>query len=146
MENLNSMAARLRDSQAPLPAKQAPEENGLRLASIPRRDGDELRVNWSEYQGHNFVNVRIWREGTAGQWYPVKEMGLTIRLAELADFAEGIAKAVELATTPPQVAPQAQVTPSRSNTTTRKRSRRPTAPKNAPADVPFDDDISDLGR
>lgn len=44
MGDLNSMVARLRDSQAPLPAKQAPQENGLRLATIPRRDGDEIRV------------------------------------------------------------------------------------------------------
>ena len=144
MGNLDSMAARLRDSQAPLPEKQAPEENGVRLATIPRRDGDELRVNWSEYKGHNFVNLRIWREGDGG-WFPVKEMGLTIRLAELADFAEGIGKAVELAIASPQAAPQAQVAPSRSNTP-RKRVRRPTAQKNAPTEFPFDDDISDLGR
>ena len=144
MGNLNSMAARLRDSQAPLPARQAPEENGVRLATIPRRDGDELRVNWSEYQGHNFVNLRVWREGTAG-WFPVKEMGLTIRLAGLAAFAEGIGKAVEMAIESPQAAPQARNAPSRSNTP-RKKARRPTAQKNAPTDVPFDDDISDLGR
>jgi len=145
MRNLDSMAARLRESQAPLPVRRAPEENGVRLATIPRRDGDELRVNWSEYQGHNFVNLRVWREGSEGQWYPVKEMGLTIRRAELADFAEGVGKAVELATAPPQAAPQAHNAPSRSNAP-RKKVRRSTAEKNAPTEVPFDDDISDLGR
>ena len=107
METLTGMAARLRDSHS----RQAPEENGVRLATIPRRDGDELRVNWSEYKDHNFVNLRVWREGSEGQWFPVKEMGLTIRLAELADFAEGIGKAVELATAAPQATAQAHEAP-----------------------------------
>jgi len=143
MKNLNSLAARLRDFQAPLNTRRAPEENGVRLATIPRRDGDELRVNWSEYKDHNFVNLRVWREGSEG-WFPVKEMGLTIRLAELADFAEGIGKAVELATAAPQAAAQADNAPSATKTT-RKRSRRSTPPKNAPIAVPFDDGIGDIG-
>ena len=139
METLTGMAARLRDSHS----RQAPEENGLRLATIPRRDGDELRVNWSEYKDHNFVNLRVWREGSEGQWFPVKEMGLTIRLAELADFAEGIGKAVELATAAPQATAQAHEAPATHRP--RKRSRRPTGLKNAPVAIPFDDDISGIG-
>ena len=65
----------------------------------------------------------------------------TIRLA---DFAEGIGKAVELATAPHR-RPHRRIKPLLPPPTPWKLSRRPTAPKNAPVAYPFDDDISDMG-
>ena len=37
-----------------------PAENGERLATFPRGDGSELRVNLSTYQGRPFVSLRVW--------------------------------------------------------------------------------------
>lgn len=76
--------------------KAAPQENGVRLATMKRGDDEELRVNWSEYNGKNFLSVRVWsRSGEA--WFPMKEKGVTIRLHELGDFAEGVGRALDLA-------------------------------------------------
>ena len=111
MTDLHQAAARLHDAQRPLAATRAPEENGVNLATIPRRDGDQLRVSWAEYQGRNFVNVRVWTEGSDGQWWPQKDKGLTVRLAELPDFAAGIAKAVDMALEVPGATAQAQSGP-----------------------------------
>jgi len=71
--------------------------------------------------------------------------GVQSNVAGANRFAEGIAKAIELATAPPQPATGAQAAPP-APSTTRKRRRRSTAPKPAPVAVPFDDDISDFGR
>jgi len=49
-----------------------PVENGERLATIPRRDGDELRLSWAEYNGHNFLNVRVWHKDDFGVGQPKK--------------------------------------------------------------------------
>ena len=155
MGDLTGAAARLRENQPPERRLTAPVENGKRLATIRRRDGDELRLNWAEFKGHPFLNIRVWREGDAGQWYPVKDTGLTVRLAELADFAEGIGAAVELA---------AQETPAQDNTrppgkpqagpghllgSPKGHQRRP-APAcglpGAPWYAPFDDSVDDIGR
>lgn len=89
-----------RYKQAAKPAtasdKTAPQENGVRLATMKRGDDEELRVNWSEYNGKNFLSVRVWtRSGEA--WFPVKDKGVTIRLHELGDFAEGVGRALDLA-------------------------------------------------
>ena len=94
------------------------------------------------------ILARLYGEGepiTFDGWLPVKEMGLTIRLAELADFAEGIGKAVELATAAPQATARAHEAPATTPPRPRKRSRRPTGLKNAPVAIPFDDDISGIG-
>lgn len=96
--DLRAVAERLR--KMPKKAGQQrsgpPEENGVRLATIPRSDGEELRLSWAEYNGRHFLNVRIWTKGDGG-WWPDKTKGLTVRVRELADFAEGVAKAVDMA-------------------------------------------------
>jgi len=56
-----------------------PVENGERLATIPRRDGDELRLSWAEYNGHNFLNVRVWHKDDNGTSFPYRDKGLTPR-------------------------------------------------------------------
>lgn len=141
MNNIIQAAQHLRDIQKPTTAKQAPEENGIRLATILRSDGDELRVNWSEFKGRNFVNLRIWSQGDNEQWWPQKDKGLTVRLSELSDFAEGIGKALELATQAPDESPR----PNNPVGTPQRGQGRSTSLKNG-HDSNFDDDVSDVGR
>lgn len=71
-----------------------PQEAGIRLATFPRsgREGEsELRVSLDDYEGHEFVSVRVWTKsawGTPG-WWPSKK-GVSVRLGE----AEGVARAL----------------------------------------------------
>ncbi len=98
MADLRQAAGRLRTQLRPSDRpRTAPEENGERLATIPRSEGEELRLNWSEYNGHHFLNIRLWAQGDDGTWWPQKDKGLTVRVRELADFAEGVAAAVDRA-------------------------------------------------
>ena len=92
---LAEKAAALREHQRP--ERKAPVENGERLVTIARNDNDELRLNWAEYNGHNFLNVRVWTQGDDGQLFPHRDKGLTVRIAELADFAEGVEMALQRA-------------------------------------------------
>lgn len=94
---LRAAADRLRQrTTRQRPEMKPPEENGVRLSTIPRGDDEELRLSWAEYNGKHFLNIRIWsrREDT---WWPEKGKGLTVRVHELADFADGVSKAVEMA-------------------------------------------------
>jgi hypothetical protein len=95
MADLRQAAGRLRTQLRPSDRpRTAPEENGERLATIPRSEGEELRLNWSEYNGHHFLNIRLWAQGDDGTWWPQKDKGLTVRVRELPDFAEGVAAAL----------------------------------------------------
>jgi len=125
-----------------------PVENGERLATIPRRDGDELRLSWAEYNGHNFLNVRVWHKDDNGRSFPYRDKGLTVRLAELDDFAEGIQKALTMARSAAQ-------TPQDAPPTTRRKigpaKQKPTPRRSisamkayAEAVAPFDDNIDDI--
>lgn len=77
-----------------------PEENGVRLATIRRSEEEEVRLSWAEYNGRHFLNVRVWTRRSSG-WWPDREKGLTVRVRELPAFAEGLAKAVEMAAKEP---------------------------------------------
>ena len=105
--SLSAKAALLRAKQPTV------QENGDRLATIKRSGGDELRINWSQFEGRNFVNAQVWSNG-----YPQKDKRITIRLSELPAFAEGIEIALDRAlneTAPaaatPKPKPQKVVTP-----------------------------------
>ena len=76
---------------------KAPQENGQRLATIQRADDEELRLNWSEFKGRHFLNIRVWKKHSDGSWYPQKDKGLTVRKHELPGFAVGVSEAIEAA-------------------------------------------------
>jgi len=120
-----------------------PVENGERLATIPRRDGDELRLCWAEYNGHNFLNVRVWHKDDNGTSFPYRDKGLTVRLAELDDFAEGIEKAVKLAHNAAQT-PQDSPPTARRKIGPAKQKPTPRRQKQGPQAVPFDDSLDGL--
>ena len=95
--DLRGAAARLREKTVPERQRGAPpEENGVRLATIRRSEDEELRLAWAEYNGAHFLNIRLWKRFELG-WWPEKGKGLTVRRRELAGFAEGVAKAVDMA-------------------------------------------------
>jgi len=126
-----------------------PVENGERLATIPRRDGDELRLSWAEYNGHNFLNVRVWHRDDNDTRFPYRDKGLTVRLAELDDFAEGIQRAVKLARSAAQTPQDAPPTTRRNTHWPAKRKPTPRRRKTAiqayaEAVAPFDDNIDDI--
>ena len=66
-----------------------PQENGRRLATFPRGEGAEMRVNLAEYQGRPFVSLRLWERDGAGAWWPVKGKGCSVRLNEEAGADRG---------------------------------------------------------
>ncbi|MHB2017729.1 MAG: hypothetical protein ACYCW6_12335 [Candidatus Xenobia bacterium] len=134
--DLRSRAAGLRQQMQPQHQSQrtgeAPQENGIRLATMTRFDGTELRMSWAEYNGHRFLNVRVWtQDASSGTWWPDKTRGLSIRLRELADVAEGLEKALELAQQELDRIAAAAQTPRSSNAAAAPASRpsQPPAPR-----------------
>lgn len=93
--DLRAAADKLRQKTAPKQTeRKPPEENGIRLATIARSEDEELRLSWAEFNGKHFLNVRMWHRQESG-WWPDKTKGMTVRVHELPDFAEGVAKAME---------------------------------------------------
>jgi hypothetical protein len=83
----------------PQPSRATPpEEQGRRLATLERpKDREEIRINWCEYEGNPYLNIRVWAEGHDGRFWPQRERGFSIRVRELPDVAEAIAEAMTLA-------------------------------------------------
>jgi hypothetical protein len=92
--DLKGKSALLREAMPREKAREAPKEEGKRLGVL-RRDGEELRIVWSEYEGRPYLSLRIWTKGTNGAFYPDKARGFTVRLRELPDFADAIQGALE---------------------------------------------------
>ena len=92
--DLKGKSALLREVMPREKAREAPKEEGKRLGVL-RRDGEELSIVWSEYEGRPYLSLRIWTKGTNGVFYPDKARGFTIRLRELPDFADAIESALE---------------------------------------------------
>ncbi len=98
--SLSAAAGRLRQGIPLTRTAQPPEDHGQRLATLLRssRDGsadEEIRVAWTEFNGRPFLSIRTWTHSGEG-WWPTKA-GISVRLRELADFAEAVSKALELA-------------------------------------------------
>jgi hypothetical protein len=81
-----------------LPVREAPVENGKRLATLYRGHAEEMRVNWAEYNGYPFLNLCVWQCGLDGVWRPDKKRHATVKVRELAAFSEAVQVALELAT------------------------------------------------
>jgi hypothetical protein len=64
------------------------------IAEIERNKLDRYLVQLSEYQGHQFIDVRIWT--TAGDELMPTKKGITIPPALLGDVMEGLEQALEL--------------------------------------------------
>lgn len=67
------------------------KERGERIVAIERpadhgRPAESVRFNYCTYQGHPYFSVRVWRETPKG-WVPDATKGLSIRVAELEEWA-----------------------------------------------------------
>lgn len=83
---------------APEPGSyRPPVEEGQRLATFPRGDGEELRVEPAEFRGAPFVSMRTWFRGSLGTWHPTRK-GVSLRLRELPELVRVLGDAgVQLA-------------------------------------------------
>jgi hypothetical protein len=73
---------------------EPPRPSGETLATFPRKSREgpetELRLVLDEFQGSPYLALRVWQQDQAGNWWPVKGKGVSVRLAE----AEGVADAL----------------------------------------------------
>lgn len=95
--DLRDRAEQLRRQFPPRRSATPPQENGRRLATIDRSETEQIRVNWSEFEGKPFLSIRMWKRGDDGGWWPDGKRGISIRVRELPELVDGIAEALDLA-------------------------------------------------
>lgn len=95
MSELTKKAQELRSDLPKSGGGKAPEDSGIRLATFPRPEG-ELRFTWNEYEGKPYLRFQLWSKSDDGSFWPVKGSGLSIKLKDLPDLAEGVQKALDL--------------------------------------------------
>ena len=59
------------------------------LATIDRRDGEQIRIAWAEYNGTPFLDLRVYFRDTSGEWRPTRK-GITLRPDQLDELASAI--------------------------------------------------------
>jgi len=123
--DLRDRAQHLRDRIPPRRSTGPPQENGPRLASIDRSETEQIRINWSDYEGKPFLSIRMWKRGDDGRFWPDPKRRISIRVRELPDLADGVAAAIDLASESLQGSPQAREAP-------RPSARESCAPWGAP--------------
>lgn len=67
----------------------------VQIATFERGKGERLAILWREYEGFHFLDIRVQFEKD-GAWLPTKK-GVTVKLRELHNVSDAIAKACELA-------------------------------------------------
>jgi len=138
--SLKEKAAALRETQT---AHQTPtEENGTRLALIPRGDDEALMLHWSEFKGRPYIQARIWRQNAVGLYRPTK-VGTSIRLSELPAVADAIETALDMALKHEQEAakPVAEARPSGKRRGRPRGSRNKKTSADMSASLDFNDPI-----
>ena len=96
MSSLTESADKLRSTFPKSGGGTAPQDSGIRLATFPRPEG-ELRFTWNVYEGKPYLRFQLWSKGDDGSFWPEKGQGLSIKIKELPDFAEGVQKAIDMA-------------------------------------------------
>ena len=74
------------------PASPAPpQDEGEPIGVFQRSQGrEELRVVLKTFKDHPYVSIRVWERDQAGEFWPVKGKGVSIRISEAADVAEAL--------------------------------------------------------
>ncbi|RLE45585.1 transcriptional coactivator p15 [Candidatus Woesearchaeota archaeon] len=62
------------------------------IGEIRKNATEVIRVGWSEYKGHHFLDMRVYFEDDSGNWRPTKK-GIAIPPEQLAGIMELLAKA-----------------------------------------------------
>jgi hypothetical protein len=82
-------------SNSPEPA--APQEVAVRLCTLARGPEKEFRAELSSWKGTRFVGLRQWNKALDGKsWHPDPKRGCSIRLSELDEMIEALAKARQI--------------------------------------------------
>lgn len=71
------------------------------LVALDRSPTERLAVLWREYEGHHFVDLRVQFKANDGRWLPTKK-GVTVKVREIWNVADALAKACELAKAVPR--------------------------------------------
>jgi hypothetical protein len=66
------------------------------IATVQKNSREEVRVSFSEFNGHELLNLRVWFEADDGSMRPGKA-GLAFKINKLPDFADAISLALEKA-------------------------------------------------
>jgi Transcriptional Coactivator p15 (PC4) len=73
-----------------------PAETGTRIGTLDRGPDEQVRINWSTYNGSPYLSLRLWtRDRRTGHWWPDSKRGLSIRIRELGQVAEAIGIAID---------------------------------------------------
>jgi hypothetical protein len=130
---------------------EPPAERGQRLATLKRQNRDkpdeELRVSLDQYQGHDFISVRLWAHDPKSGFWPVKGKGISIRLREAEAVSAALLEAIRLsdqAETQP-AAPSRGAGSARGRQPSPARNDRPELPLDRPAGGRFDE-FADQGE
>ncbi len=75
------------------------EQDGRRIGTIERSADEQIRVDWCEYEGHPYIDIRLWKCDRSGQWWPDGKRGMSVRIREMVGFAAAIVKALDLTKT-----------------------------------------------
>jgi hypothetical protein len=76
-------------------SQSPPTETGQRIATLDRGPDEQVRINWSEYESHPYISLRMWTRDRRGRWWPDSKRGLSIRIRELGQVAAAIAAAID---------------------------------------------------
>ena len=83
----------------PRPARRPPAANWPASSDGgPNGEPQRLRVSLENYEGHDYISVRLWQEDHARRgWWPLSGKGISIRLREAEGVAEALRRALRLA-------------------------------------------------
>jgi len=62
---------------------------GNPIAIIPKNSLEEIRIDLSEFNGHNLAGIRIFYDAGNDDWRPTKK-GITIKITLLDNLIEGL--------------------------------------------------------
>jgi hypothetical protein len=85
----------IKPGYTPPAASPPPVDSGKRLLTLPRHDG-ELRISISQYQGNDYLSIRVWEPGAYDPGlYPTKK-GVSIRISEIDHVISALEHAREI--------------------------------------------------
>lgn len=62
------------------------------IASVPKNAREEIRIELTEYKGHNLVACRVWATKADGETVPTPK-GITLKLDKLAPVLKALSDA-----------------------------------------------------